>query len=289
MSRLGGCRCIITGASRGFGAAIARRFWSEGADLLLVARSEDALTRVRDSLEHRGRQQVHLLSCDLASAVAPVQIADEAKRCFGRLSVLVNNAAVQGPIGPVWDNDWEEWERTIRVNLLSIVDLSRRCLPLLAAPGGKVISIAGGGATGPRANFTAYATAKAGLVRFCETFAQEVAALGVTVNCVAPGAMNTEMTEAILAAGSGVSGEKEHNDALCVRLQAPEVVQRAVSLCVFLASSESDGITGKLISAAWDPWEALEAHRVDLQRTDVYTLRRIVPEDRGLSWERNDG
>lgn len=283
-----GRRCIITGASRGLGAAIAKKFWSEGADLLLVARSEEALTRVRNDLEPRDRQQVHLLTCDLAAVDVPARIADEAKRRFDWLSVLVNNAAVQGPIGPVWENDWEEWERTLRVNLLSIVDLSRRCVPLLATRDGKIINISGGGASGPRARFTAYATAKAGLVRFCETLAQEVAALGIEVNCVAPGAMNTAMTEAILAAGSNGAGDKEHENALCARLQTPEIMERAVSLCAFLASSESDGITGKLISTAWDPWETLPEHLDDLRRTDVYTLRRIVPSDRGLSWGRND-
>jgi 3-oxoacyl-[acyl-carrier protein] reductase len=185
----------------------------------------------------------------------------------------------------VWENDWGEWERTIRVNLLSVVDLSRRCVPLLASRGGKIISISGGGATGPRARFTAYATAKVGLVRFCETLAQEVAALGIEVNCVAPGVMNTAMTEAILAAGSQRAGDTEHENALCARRQTPDIMERAASLCTFLASSESDGITGKLISAAWDPWDRLDGHRDDLQQTDVYTLRRIVPKDRGFGWE----
>ena len=284
MIRLTGRRCIITGASRGLGAAIARKFWSEGADLLLVARSEEALTHVRNDLEPRDQQQVHLLACDLAAVDAPARITDEARRCFGWFSVLVNNAAVQGPISLAWENDWEEWEYTIRVNLLSIVDLSRRCVPLLAARGGKIISISGGGATSPRARFTAYGTAKAGLVRFCETLAQEVAALGIEVNCVAPGGMNTAMTEAILAAGSDGADDKEHKDVLRARLQTPEIMERAASLCAFLASSGSDGITGKLISALWDPWETLPAHLDDLRRTDVYTLRRIVPADRGLSW-----
>jgi hypothetical protein len=101
--------------------------------------------------------------------------------------------------------------------------------------------------------------------------------------------MNTEMTQAILAAGSGGAGGKEHEKALRASLQTPEIMERAASLCTLLASSETDGITGKLISAVWDPWETLDAHRNELQHTDVYTLRRVVPADRGMSWGRNDG
>jgi NAD(P)-dependent dehydrogenase (short-subunit alcohol dehydrogenase family) len=286
ITQLLGRRCIITGASRGLGAAIATRFWSEGADLLLVARSRDALACLRDNLERRHDQRVHLFTCDLASVEAPARIADEAQRCFGGLSVLVNNAALQGPIGPLWENDWAEWERTLRVNLLAVVDLCRRCVPLLGSPGSKIINISGGGATGPRAMFSAYSTAKAGLVRFSETLAHEVAPLGIDVNCVAPGAMNSAMTEAILATDPARAGEREYADALRVHGQGPEVAEGAADLCVFLASSASDRITGRLISAVWDPWLELPRLREELGNSDIYTLRRIVPRDRGLNWVR---
>lgn len=285
MRMMAGRQCIITGASRGLGACIARKFWDAGADLLLVARSKQDLRRLESELERRPSQKIHSMVCDLTDRGSAAQIVDEAVREIGGVSVLVNNAAVQGPVGPVWENDWTEWEDTLRVNLLSPVDLCRRCVPLMIQTGGKIVNISGGGAAGPRPRLTAYAAAKAALVRFSETLAQETLAFGIDVNCVAPGAMNSTMTEEILAAGPTCAGEKEYNDALRIREQGAQGMQRATALCVFLASAESDGITGKLISAAWDPWETLDEHREDLQRTDVYTLRRILPHDRGMQWE----
>jgi 3-oxoacyl-[acyl-carrier protein] reductase len=149
---------------------------------------------------------------------------------------------------------------------------------------GKVINLSGGGAASPRANFTAYATAKAGLVRFSETLSEETRDAGVDVNCIAPGAMDTEMLSEVVKAGAAAAGQKEYDLALKVSKTAGNSLERAAALCVFLASEASDGITGKLISAIWDPWETLAEHLGELQKTDIYTLRRIVPKDRGMNW-----
>jgi hypothetical protein len=100
--------------------------------------------------------------------------------------------------------------------------------------------------------------------------------------------MDSSMTSAVLRAGAELAGPLEHKQALAVRERGPGATQRAAgraaSLCLFLASRASDGITGKLLAAVWDPWETLADHRKDLEGTDVYTLRRIVPGDRGLKW-----
>jgi 3-oxoacyl-[acyl-carrier protein] reductase len=289
-SSLKGRRCIVTGASRGLGAAIARRFWEEGANLLLVARSGETLGRLVDELGSRPGQRAHALACDLADPAAGEAIVAAAREALGGVSILVNNAAIQGPIGVAWENDPAEWEEAIRINLLAPVDLCRRVVPLMAAAGaGKIINLSGGGATGPRPRFTAYAAAKAGLVRFSETLAHETRAIGIDVNSVAPGAMSSAMTEAVLAAGPNRAGDREHAEAARLTRVGTPAIERAAALCAFLASAAGDGITGKLISAVWDPWETLAAHRDDLDRTDIYTLRRIVPADRNLAWGSDQG
>lgn len=285
MNRLAGRKCIVTGATGALGSAVAGAFWSEGADLLLVGRSTGALAALCGALGERPNQQVRILGADLSHPDAPKQIVDEAVRGMGGLTVLVNNAARQGPIGPVWENDWREWELTLRVNFLAAVDLCRLAVPHIAAcGGGKIVNISGGGATGPRPNFTAYGAAKAALVRFSESLAEETRPLAIDVNCIAPGPMNSAITEAILKAGSGQSGEGECQAALRVAAGGSATPDRAAALCVLLSSPESDGLTGKLISAVWDPWEMLCDRREELQKLDVYTLRRIVPADRGLDW-----
>jgi 3-oxoacyl-[acyl-carrier protein] reductase len=277
--------CLLTGAAGGLGAHLAKVFWEAGANLILAARSQEALLGVVGSLSHRPEQRVVTLSADLIDPLAPDRIIAEAKQMSNRLDVLVNNAAIQGPIGPLWENDWQAWHATLQVSLLAPVALCRLCVPWMAQHGcGKIINLSGGGGTSPRPNFSAYATAKAGLIRFSETLAEETRHLGIHVNCVAPGAMSTSLLAAVLKAGPGMAGQREYEQALKVCESGGANPERVASLCVFLASADSDGITGKLISAVWDPYESFSEHLEDLQKTDIYTLRRIVPKDRGFDW-----
>jgi 3-oxoacyl-[acyl-carrier protein] reductase len=204
---------------------------------------------------------------------------------MARLDVLINNAAVQGPIGPLWRNDWHSWRAALEVDLLAPAALCHAAVAwIIESGGGSIINLSGGGATGPRPNFSAYATAKSGLVRFSETLAQEVQPYNVSVNCVAPGAMSTQMLDDIMRAGADASGSSEYNQATAVRHDGGISRDHVANLCLFLASAAARSITGKLISAAWDPWPSLLQHSADLTGSDVYTLRRIVPHDRGLTW-----
>ena len=283
---LTGRNIIVTGASRGLGLDITRAMWGAGANLLLVARTKDQLLDLRTELVANAiiQQQVDIAVADLSRPDFVQGIMDKAHSMWDGIDLLVNNAGILGPIGPIWTNDWEEWQTTIRVNLLAPVELCRACVPIMLERGrGKIINLSGGGATGPRPNFTAYAVAKAGLVRFSESLAQGVRDKNIQVNCVAPGAMNTEMLQTVLRAGPERAGATEYAQARRQVDEGGASPQRAADLCVFLASSASDGITGKLISAVWDPWESLSEHKDDLD-SDIYTLRRIVPKDRGKDW-----
>ena len=282
-----GKHIIITGASRGLGAVIARTMWYQGASLLLVARSADTLQQLQDDFmsSRQGDQQVHAVVTDLGTSEAVPTIMRRARAVWSRLDVLVNNAAILTPIGLVWENDWEEWQAAIRVNLLAPVELCRACVSWMGEyRQGKIINLSGGGATRPRPYFSAYATAKAGLVRFSETLAHEVRDLNVQVNCVAPGAMNTDMLQTLLRAGPARVGAVEYAQAGTQAETGGVSPQGAAELCVFLSSAASHGLTGMLLSAVWDPWAHLPEHLHDLQDSDIYTLRRIVPSDRGKTW-----
>jgi 3-oxoacyl-[acyl-carrier protein] reductase len=149
---------------------------------------------------------------------------------------------------------------------------------------GSIINISGGGATSPRPNFTAYAASKAALVRFSETLAIEAAGRGVRVNCIAPGIMRTRMVEQVVELGAKLSGAQEYRKAQDVMERGGISPGTPAELAVLLASERSQSITGKLLSAAWDPWREAPGHAGELAASDIYTLRRIVPEDRGLNW-----
>ncbi len=120
-------------------------------------------------------------------------------------------------------------------------------------------------------------------MRFAETLAGELREHGVDVNAIAPGALNTRMLDEALAAGPERIGEDLYARLREQRRSGGASPQRAAELAVFLGSAASDGITGKLLSAVWDPWWELPQH-ADVLGSDVYTLRRIVPADRGFDW-----
>jgi NAD(P)-dependent dehydrogenase (short-subunit alcohol dehydrogenase family) len=284
---LAGKNVIITGTSRGLGAQIARTMWRHGANLLMVARSGNTLELLQDELNQSALpgQQVHTVKVDLKFPSAIDTIMSEVSRVWKRLDVLINNAAILGPVGRAWETDWKHWRETIGINLFTPVALCRVCVPWMKnSGGGKIINVSGGGATGTRPYFTAYAVAKTGLVRFTEILAAEVKGLNIQVNSIAPGALNTDMLQAVLDAGPEKAGQKEYSEALKQAKTGGTDPKLAADLCVFLACSASDGITGKLISAVWDPWPELPKHLDELTQTDIYTLRRIVPRERGKDW-----
>lgn len=288
MVNLVGKTVLLTGASRGLGKNIAHEMGKMGANLILVARSEQKLHELCAELKDKSHEQEQFFiafAADLARPNAVGEIISKIKKNNLMVDVLINNAAIQGPIGPSWQNNWQDWQKAIQVNLLVPIELCRACVPLMMQKKyGKIINLSGGGATEARPNFSAYAVAKTGLVRFSENLAAEVAAFNIDVNCVAPGIMNSELLSEVLKAGPSVAGEKAYITALNAHEKSEFTVQRATALCIYLASSKSDKISGKLISAVWDPWENLHEHLTDLEGSDIYTLRRIVPKDRGKDW-----
>ncbi|MGD0050318.1 MAG: SDR family NAD(P)-dependent oxidoreductase [Vulcanimicrobiaceae bacterium] len=278
-------RVLVTGASQGIGLAIADAFAAAGADVAICARSQDALQSAAAGLRERyPAVRVHAQVADVGSERDVEMLLDDVVAAFGGLDVLVANAGVYGPKGAIEDVDWQAWVDAIRINLLGVVYTTRRALPALrASERGKIVILSGGGATKPLPFISAYATSKAGVVRFGETLAEELHDAGIDVNMIAPGALNTRLLGEVLDAGPGVVGAEFYRAALKQRESGGTPLAIGAELCVFLASRAADGITGKLISAPWDPWRRFSEEKGRLDG-DVYTLRRIVPEDRGWSW-----
>jgi NAD(P)-dependent dehydrogenase (short-subunit alcohol dehydrogenase family) len=197
----------------------------------------------------------------------------------------VNNAAVHGPKGALEEVDWHAWIEAIRTNLLGSANFARTAVLHFKSRGyGKILQISGGGATKPMPRLSAYAASKAAIVRFAETLALEVREHRIDVNSIAPGALNTRLLNEVLEAGPERVGADFHARAKRQLAEGGTPLDVPARLAVFLGSSRSDGITGKLISAVWDDWESFPRHLEDLARSDVYTLRRIVAKDRGFDW-----
>jgi 3-oxoacyl-[acyl-carrier protein] reductase len=284
---LSGKVAIITGANQGLGLQIAQRFLAAGADLMLCARNAVLLDQARSELLKSASpgQKIMVQTADVSveSDVQNVvkQALDQLKGCH----ILVNNAGVYGPKGEIDSVDWADWVKAIEINVYGSVLMSRAVLPHFKAQGyGKVIQLSGGGATNPLPRISAYAVSKAAIVRYAETLAEEVRGTGIDVNCIAPGALNTRMLDEILEAGPDKVGQVFYERSLKQKETGGAGLDKGAALALFLASSVSDGITGKLISAVWDDWEHWPEHLSELSSSDAYTLRRITGRDRGFIW-----
>jgi len=283
---LAGRSALITGANRGLGLEIARHYVDAGASIFICARDEATLAAAREELVERAgdADRIGSRAADVADPEAVEALVAAAVERFPELSILVNNAGVYGPKGSIEDVDWAEWRRAIEINLMGSVLPARALVPQLKrVERGKVVQLSGGGATSPLPGLSAYAASKAAIVRFAETLALELEEDGVDVNAVAPGALNTRMLDEVIAAGPGAVGEQFYAKALEQQRSGGTPLEIGAELAVWLGSAASDGISGKLLSAKWDPWRELPQHREDLE-SDVYTLRRIVPDERGFDW-----
>jgi len=278
---------IITGASQGLGLEIAKQYLAAGASVAICARNKGLLEIAEGQLRSLvgAGQRVVARGADVSKIDDVEKLVGFARSEFGHIDILVNNAGVYGPKGVIEDVDWQEWARTIDINLYGSILMCRAVLPTFKARrGGKIIQLSGGGATNPLPRLSAYAVSKAAIVRFVETLAEEVREDGIDVNAIAPGALNTRLLDEVLAAGPGKVGGSFYERALRQKQSGGTPLEKGAALAVFLGSSRSNGITGKLISAAWDPWVSLPEHLDDLASSDIYTLRRIVPKDRGKKW-----
>lgn len=283
---LQGRSAIITGANQGLGLAIAAAYVQAGANVLLCARDGERLAAAQRQVAALAQpgQQVCALVADVSDPADVERIVAMALRVFGQLTILVNNAGIYGPKGPLETVDWVEWVRAMEINLFGSVLMCRAVLPHFKAQQyGKIIQLSGGGATNPLPNLSAYAASKAAIVRLAETLAEEVRGDHIDVNSIAPGALNTRLLDEVLAAGPEKVGAAFYARAVRQKEQGGAPLEKGAQLAVFLGAAESDGLTGKLLSAVWDPWEILPS-RLEALQNDVYTLRRIVPQDRGLDW-----
>jgi NAD(P)-dependent dehydrogenase (short-subunit alcohol dehydrogenase family) len=279
---------IITGASQGLGFELAVAMIGAGASVCICARDAAMLEKAADQLRTRlGPDQKLVAECgDVSKQDDVARIVTAAARAFGnKIDILVNNAGIYGPKGFTDEIPWQEWLKTVEINLFGSVFMARAVVPYMRASRyGKIIQLSGGGATQPMPRFTAYAASKAAVVRFADSLAEELREFMIDVNSIAAGALNTRFLDEVLSAGPDKVGEAFYKRSLEQRDKGGVPFDKPVDLALFLSSADSDGITGKIISALWDNWQDFPSHKEELQRSDVYSIRRIVGKDRGFTW-----
>lgn len=266
---------IITGGGGGIGRVIAKFYLKEGAYVVIAEIRDSDLKTALTELRSYGKDRVVGVQTDISDIQQVKDLIKFAEETYGTVDILVNVAAIQSPIGPLTDVSESDWIKNININLIGTMLCCKHVLPaMIARKKGKIINFSGGGATFPNPSFSAYASSKAAIVRFTETIAEEVKEFGIDVNSIAPGAVHTRMLEEIIQAGDKINKD-ELKKAIQIKNEGANPPELAASLAVFLASDESDGITGKLISAVWDNWKDFGKNILNITNSSLFTLRRV--------------
>ena len=237
MTKLKHKTAIVTGASRGIGKAIALAFGKQGANVVVTARTTQAINSVVDELQQMGVGAL-AVTADLAIEADIQRVAADTLARFGRIDLLVNNAAIIHPRIDLVDFDADLWREVLNVNLTSAALLIKAVLPnMIENRAGKIINISSiGGRKGGKGR-SAYRVTKAGLISLTESVAAEVKQYGIDVNCICPGGVDTEgFREAFDNRG------REENP----KLMLPEEI---AALALFLASDSSSALTGTAVDA----------------------------------------
>lgn len=232
---------IVTGASRGFGAAIAIGLAEAGADVVLAARTESALREVAAKIEAMGRKAL-VVPTDMLDKAAIQSLADKAIEAFGKIDILVNNAGL-GESMPFLQMPEEVWDKILDVNLKGYF-LTTQAVGkyMFKAKAGRVINISSAMGDQPLPYLTHYAASKGGINAFTRCLAQEWAGRGITVNAIAPSYFETDMTEN--------ARENEQANALIMSrtpLARYGKVEELIGLVIYLAGDNSSYMTGAVL------------------------------------------
>ncbi|GMU57162.1 MAG: hypothetical protein AMXMBFR33_63080 [Candidatus Xenobia bacterium] len=229
---------LVTGGTRGIGRAIAAALVAEGMRVAVVARSRELVEKTAGELGCLG------LAGDVSHPDTARELYRQVEQALGPVDLLVNNAGLGGPVGPLWENDPEDWWRCMEVNLRGPMLLCREVLKsMLPRRQGRIINVASGAGAAAIPNLMAYVVSKTALLRFTEGLAMEAGLHGVRVFALHPGTVRTEMTERILLEG------KESLAWFGPYMQQEEVLPEAAArMVVRLARGEGDACVGQLIS-----------------------------------------
>lgn len=239
---LTGRSALVTGASRGIGRAVAVGLAAAGADVVLSGRDLAALEQTRQDVEATGRRAV-VLPADVTDPQACARLVEDAVAAFGHLDVLVNNAGGSSYMGAFTDLRFSGWEKTMRLNVDSIVHLSQAAgRHMMARGSGSVINVASTAGLKATPLLAAYGASKAAVISLTRTCASEWGASGVRVNALCPGWTRTDLNADLWGGADG-----GHAFVAGQALQRWADVQEMVGPVVFLASDASSYMTGQVL------------------------------------------
>lgn len=252
--RLTGKVAVVTGAGTGIGASIARQFAAEGAHVVVSGRRKELIDATEESIKAAGGSGLAVPG-DCATEQGVDQLFAAAKKAFGGVDILVNNAAIAGAVAPIWEQQLGDWEEALRINLTGPWLCSRAAAKAMMPKGwGRIINIGSISGKRPLAKRTPYTSTKLGLVGLTKTLALELGEHNITVTCISPGAVETPRLHELAEKG-GIPYEQLIEGAAAgtalKRISQPDDI---ASLSAFLASDEARNITGIDITVDAGVW-----------------------------------
>lgn len=273
---------LITGASQGIGLEIAKHFYDLNANVILLARNKRKLIEIKKNLKKKNSaQKIIIEKCDVSKTKNLDKVLSRVLTEIKGIDILINNAGIYGPKGKFENISWQEIKKTFEINMFGSIYLIKKIIPYLKKKNnGKIIQMSGGGGASPLPFFSAYATSKAGILRFTENISEELRDYKIDINAIAPGPVNTKMLDEVLKEKPSTVGIKFYNKSLKQKKEGGTNIKKILECIEYFSHEKSNGISGKLISVLWDDWKKFHKFKKELKNSDIGTLRRIVGRDR---------
>lgn len=274
---------IITGGNRGIGRAIAERFAKEGCNLMLASRTKSELEKTAELIKSQSPVNIISYQTDIGNENEVMLMVKQTITEFGKIDILINNAAIIGPMGEISKISGQKFLDTLKNNIGGTVFCTKAVIPYMKAQKqGNIINLSGGGGLYPLPYYDAYSASKAAIVRLTENFALELEEFDINVTAISPGTVNTKMFNEQLKADKNSIGKNNWQSLQDRLASGGNSIDKAPELALFIACQNRRELNGRVISAVWDDWEKISKQKEKIIDTDIFQMRRIVPKDRDI-------
>jgi len=269
-TQLSGQVALVTGGGRGIGRSCAHMLAKAGMLVAVVARSAEQVRETVAQITAAGGQAL-AVTADVTDRQAVAEVVRTVEQQLGAVDLLINNAGISTPLGPLWEVDSDEWWRSIEINIRSILLCSAAVLPkMIARHKGRIINVASGMGTVSMPYFSAYITSKTAVIRLSEVLASETHDHGVHVFAIDPGLVRTAMTEYLVESADGRKWLPWGSNLFVNGVDiSPEI---SAQLVLRLATGYADSLSGRLINADDDLTQTL-SQLSEIEQRQLYTLR----------------
>ena len=267
---LSGQVAVVTGGGRGLGRAFAEALAAAGAAVAIVARSADQLAETAATISATGRRALSIPT-DVSDKQAVREMIGTVERQLGPIDLLINNAGVITPLGPLWETDPDEWWRSLEINVRSVLLCSAAVLPgMTERRRGRIINVASTAGTIGVPFGSAYMTSKTAMIRMSEILAMETAAYGISVFAIHPGNVRTALSEYLMDSPAGQKYTPWFRAIFDEGRDDP--IDRSAQLVLYLASGRADALSGCYIEVN-DNLDQLVQQASEIKTGGQYTLR----------------